>query len=144
MPYSGSECTSRRPITTDHRLNDKRIGFQSRYEHFLSDSSPKFHAPAYCAAVKPTMKSSPNAISEIGNEFRHMSRTELENFTHSKMVEANEYKHHFNELEKKCILLQSSVDEMKKLYAETYIKPESAEREDGVYRIENIASAGPR
>lgn len=73
-----------------------------------------------------------------------MSRTELENFTHSKMLEANEYKHHFDELEKKCNLLQSSVDEMKKLYAETYIKPELIEREDGVYGIENVATAAPR
>lgn len=54
-----------------------------------------------------------NIFNEIENEFRHMSRTELEIFAHTKILEANKYKFHFQEIDKQCTVLRSDLDKLK-------------------------------
>lgn len=144
MHFSKSGHT--RSFSIDPLRNGTRIGFQSNFEHFLTNQgfrapdipTPSNHAvPQNRAAVEPPLNSAANTSPGVENKFRHMSRTELEIFTHTVMLEANEYKYHFNELQKKCNLLQTSVDEVKRLYAETYKKSKLKER----VRIENVATA---
>lgn len=57
----------------------------------------------------------PAMLSGQSKEIQTMSRTELEVLVQVKTVESNSFKHHFNEMEKKCMVLQTRLDAMKNL-----------------------------
>lgn len=120
--------TFKRSFSIEQPLNHTSIGMelQSCVEHFSLDQrqSAIFRVP-FDVSSNHTISNDVfplNIFNQIENQMRRMSRTELEIFTHSKIIESNKYKHHSQEIEKKCNVLQSSFDEMKQLYAETYKK----------------------
>lgn len=108
---------------------------------------------------RDAVRSPPTAeINQVEGEFQHMSRTELEIFAHMKIVEANEYKYHFHEMDKKCNILRTSLDKTRTLYSEMHKKyyelKEHCDRfftevqrttGDGTsdVRVENISAAAP-
>lgn len=128
MHCSNNARTTRRSFSIDQIPINTRLGLQSQshVEHICRGPTQNgiFRVPSNHAisrtAVDPPSKGAASTFPENENRFREMSRTELEIFTQTKIFEANRYKYHFKESERKCNVLQKSLNEVKILYAATY------------------------
>lgn len=109
----------RRLLSTDQLSNNSSADPQSPNQ--IQDGI--FRVPSNRSvtgvAVKPPSKGAANAIPQKENKFRDMSESELEISTQTKIFEADCFKSHFKELEKKCSVMQTSLDEMKSFYEAT-------------------------
>lgn len=119
MHCSKHARTSKRSFSIDQPTNHTSvIGPQMRLcvsdfvapsNHAVSQNRLAIEAPPHS---KANVVFAPN---HGANDFGKMSRAELEVFAQTKTIESDSFKYHFKLFENKCNVLQTNLDEMKKL-----------------------------